>query len=112
MSGVIDAPIALTVRTAPFHVSAMYVGFTGAPPHCQSPDTLFVSLVMSVTNSAGHIGRPTGSTPACCPRIRFVPVSGVLTMDGLMGSGETGKAVETPLMTVSRTPSVIARSSL
>src|SRR6478672_4133878 len=104
-SGVIVAPLASTVRTAPFHVPATYVGFTALPPHCQSPDTPFGSLVISVTNSAGHIGRPDGSTPACAPVIWFVPVWGELTTSGLLVSGDTGYDVETPLMTVSRTPS-------
>src|SRR5579871_4215668 len=52
-----------TVRTAAFQLPKMALGAVGTPPICQSPDRLVESVLMSVMNSEGHIGRNEGSSP-------------------------------------------------
>jgi hypothetical protein len=53
-----------TVLTAAFHVPKTSLGLFGTPPNCQSPSRGFdVSVVVSVTNSTGHIGRPQSGSP-------------------------------------------------
>ena len=52
-----------TVRTAAFHEPKTAFGEIGRPPCCQSPALLFGSVLMSVTNSDGHIGRSEASRP-------------------------------------------------
>src|SRR5262245_17646415 len=56
--------IRFTVRTAPFQVPKRALGAMGVPPYCQSLLRLLGSLVMSVMNSDGHIGRSDKSVPA------------------------------------------------
>src|ERR1043165_5411664 len=57
-SGVMEAVAGLvvvsTVRTADFQLPNTAPGEIGRPPCCQSPDLLFGSELMSVTNSDGH----------------------------------------------------------
>src|SRR5437667_585108 len=53
--------VSSTVRTAAFQVPKTAFGVIGRPPCCQSPALLFGFVVMSVTNSEGHIGRSDAS---------------------------------------------------
>src|SRR5439155_746381 len=119
-----------TVRTAAFQVPKTALG--GMPvlpshsgdgnkgPICQSQALLSsFGWVMSVMNSAGHIGRPSGSVPAKSPVRAWQPTSGWSAEPGSDGSGETesghGVGGEVPVelfMITELTPSVRACSSL
>src|SRR5262252_2697369 len=79
-----------TVRTADFQVPKTALGVIGRPPCCQSPALLFGSLLMSVTNSDGHIGRSDASRPLWSPVSAFAPMVGLVTLPGLAGSADTG----------------------
>src|SRR5689334_6906324 len=66
-----------------FHTPQTSVGCCAVPPHCQSPARLPKSVVMSVMNSAGQIGRFAGSVAST------QPICGLLTHAGALGVGCT-----------------------
>src|SRR5437763_12394924 len=87
----VTAPVVwLTVRTAPFQVPNTALGATAVPPYCQSPLRLLGSLVMSVRNSEGAIGRPDKSVPAWSPVVAVVPTAGLRAAPGFEVSAAIG----------------------
>src|SRR5262249_45424153 len=57
------------VFTTPFQVPNTALGAYAVPPHCQSPLRPFGSVVMSVMNSMGDIGRPDTSVLPSAMRV-------------------------------------------
>ena len=94
--------VLLTNRTAPFHVPETKCGGMPfrpelpqglelhVPSYCQSPAKEVGSLVISVMNRAGNIGRSDTSVPAWSPLSNVEPTCGSVLLSGSLISAENG----------------------